>query len=99
VSNRSAFPTVQTSEDNRTRVSDLRRQIESKEAELIRKKEALAQNDATGVAAAQIELNRLQSAFEQVPKLADSKLRPADASAERKPQVTNEDIPPGCERA
>jgi hypothetical protein len=76
VSNRSAFPSVQTSDDARTKVSDLRRPIESREAELIHKKEALARNDATGVTAAHIELNRLQSAFEQVPKLADSKLRP-----------------------
>jgi hypothetical protein len=61
---------VETSEDGRTKLSDLRHQIKSKEAELIPKKEVIARNDATGVTAAHIELNRLQSAFEQVPKLA-----------------------------
>jgi hypothetical protein len=40
-------------------VSDLRRHVESKEAELIHKKEALARNDAKDVIAAHIELNRL----------------------------------------
>jgi hypothetical protein len=64
-------------------VSDLQRQIESKEAELFRMKEALARSDTTCTSAAQVELNRLQSAFDQVSKLADSKLQPVVANVQQ----------------
>jgi hypothetical protein len=57
-------------------VADLQRQVELKEAEVLRMKEMLARNDATDITAAQIELNRLQAAFDHCSKQSDSKLEP-----------------------
>jgi chromosome segregation ATPase len=71
--------TSQNGDDARSKVADLQRQIEAKETELLRMKETLARNDSTDISAAQVELNRLQSAFDQVSKIADSKLQPVIA--------------------
>jgi hypothetical protein len=80
---RVSFPGQQTTDETRVKVTDLQRQIEAKEAELLRMKEALARNDATCTSAAQIELNRLQAAFDQVSKLADAKLQPVVANMQK----------------
>ena len=73
---RARFPNQSGSEESKMKILDLQKQIESKEAELLRMKEMLARNDTTDMTAAQIELNRLQAAFEKASKLADSKLEP-----------------------
>jgi chromosome segregation ATPase len=80
---RVSFPGQQTPDEARAKVTDLQRQIEAKEAELLRMKEALARNDTTCTSAAQIELNRLQAAFDQVSKLSDAKLQPVVANVQK----------------
>ena len=73
---RARFPNQSGSEESKMKILELQKQIEMKEAELLRMKETLARNDTTDMTAAQIELNRLQAAFEKASKMADSKLDP-----------------------
>ena len=65
-----------SSEGQRMKVKEMQNQIEQKEAELNRLRVLMARNDPTDGSAAQIELNRLQAAFEQVNKMAKAKLEP-----------------------
>lgn len=73
---RAKFAGQPGSDEARAKVGDLQKQIEVKEAELLRMKEALARSDVTDVTAAQMELNRLQAAFDKAQKMSDSRLDP-----------------------
>lgn len=67
---------IPTSEEAKAVAENLQRKIIKKEQELNKAKELLARNDATDITEAQIELNKLQEAFEKTKKRSDSQLDP-----------------------
>ena len=68
--------TIQTSEQSKRIVDEMRIQIEKKEEEVNKLREFLARNNETDIFQAQSELNKLQNAFDKVVQTCEQKIEP-----------------------